>query len=254
MEYTIRKLADLSGVSTRTLRYYDEIGLLKPARISSGGYRIYGEKEVDRLQQILFYRELGVKLEEIGHALRSGEGERLGMLREHLTALQKKKEELDRLIDTVRKSIEAARGERSMSDHEKFEGFKREIIEENEKKYGDEIRGKYGAEAVEESNRRVMSMSEEDLRRTKELEAEIAGTLKEAAAQGDPESESARKLCELHRQWLTSYWPEGNYTKEAHLGLGEMYAADERFKKYYDAMAEGGAEFLRDALRAYCRE
>ncbi|HBP63596.1 MAG TPA: MerR family transcriptional regulator, partial [Desulfosporosinus sp.] len=110
MEYVVRKLAQMAGVSSRTLRYYDEIGLLKPARINTSGYRIYGETEVDRLQQILFYRELGVSLDSIRDIVTSPSFDGAQALREHHEKLLEKREQLDRLISNVERTIEVSEG------------------------------------------------------------------------------------------------------------------------------------------------
>ena len=152
MEYSIQKLAALSGVTTRTLRYYDQIGLLKPLRVSSSGYRIYGPEQVDRLQQILFYRELGVSLEEIDRILSRPDYDRRQALESHRQALLARRQQLDVLIDNLTKTIEQEDGERMMSDKEKFAGFMKQKVEENEAKYGSEIRRKYGDKAIDESN------------------------------------------------------------------------------------------------------
>lgn len=144
MEYSINKLAKLAGVSTRTLRYYDEIKLLSPERISSSGYRVYGQKEVDLLQQVLFYRELGVPLDEIKNIIWSKDYDSITALQGHLSALRAKKEHIELLISNVEKTIVASKGEIAMSDKEKFEGFKQKMLEENEKQYGKEIREKFG--------------------------------------------------------------------------------------------------------------
>ena len=143
MEYTINKLAKLAGISTRTLRYYDELGLLSPARVSSNGYRIYGQKEIDRLQQILFYRELGVSLEEIRNILASKDFDGLTALESHLSALLARREQLDLLVANVRKTIKTMKGEIKMSDQEKFEGFLQKLVDDNEQQYGEEIRQKF---------------------------------------------------------------------------------------------------------------
>ena len=142
MEYTVQKLGKMAGVSTRTLRYYDEIGILKPARINTSGYRIYGQKEVDRLQQILFYRELGVSLESIREIVTAPSFDGAKALREHREKLLEKREQLDSLIANVDKTIALTEGRSKMNDKEKFEGFKQKLIDENEEKYGDEIREK----------------------------------------------------------------------------------------------------------------
>lgn len=254
MEYTVNKLAVISGVSTRTLRYYDEIDLLKPAKIRSNGYRIYGSAEVDRLQQILFYREMGVGLEDIKRLLSETDYDQEEALTGHLKNLIRKKDQLERLIETVNKTIRSMKGEIEMKDHEKFEGFKQKLVDENEKRFGVEVRSKYGDKAVDASNAKVMNMSKEQYDEAQRLSTEINETLAAAVSSGDPAGEIAQKACELHKKWLCMFWEEGKYTKEGHRNLGLMYVADERFKAYYDSIAEGCAEFLSKALDVYCAE
>lgn len=249
MEYTIQKLGNLAGVSTRTLRYYDEIGLLKPARTSSSGYRIYGQREVDLLQQILFYRELGLSLEDIRSIVTEPGFDGTRALREHRNQLLDKRKQLDALIANVEKTMASQEGRITMSDREKFEGFKRQLIDENEQKYGQEIRKKYGEATVEKSNRKLMNMTEEEYEKVTQLANEVNATLAEAFKTGDPAGELAQKAADLHKQWLTFYWSE--YSKEAHAGLAQMYVDDERFTAYYDKDQPGTAEFLRDAVHIY---
>jgi len=249
MEYTIQKLASLAGVSTRTLRYYDEIGILKPARINSSGYRIYGQEEVNRLQQILFYRELGVGLDSIKEIVTAPSFDGAKALREHREKLLEKREQLDLLITNVDKTIALTEGRITMSNKEKFEGFKKKMVEDNEKKYGKEIRDKYGKESVEASNAKVMNMTEEQYQEVTALAEQIHTTLAEAFKTGDPAGELAQEAADLHKKWLTYYWKE--YSKEAHAGLAQMYVDDERFTAYYDKEQPGTAEFLRDAIHIY---
>ncbi|MEH6994124.1 MerR family transcriptional regulator [Neobacillus drentensis] len=249
MEYTIQKLASLAGVSTRTLRYYDEIGILKPARINSSGYRIYGQEEVNTLQQILFYRELGVGLDSIKEIVTAPSFDGAKALREHREKLLEKKEQLDLLIANVDKTIALTEGRITMSNKEKFEGFKKKMVEDNEKKYGTEIREKYGKESVEASNAKVMNMTEEQYQEVTALAEQIHTTLAKAFKTGDPAGELAQKAAELHKQWLTYYWKE--YSKEAHAGLAQMYVDDERFTAYYDKEQPGTAQFLRDAVHIF---
>ena len=251
MEYSINQLARLAKISTRTLRYYDEIKLLSPGRRSSNGYRVYGQKEIDRLQQILFYRELGVSLEEIHQIVHAKNYDGTAALLGHLSALKAKKAQIDQLILNVEKTIAASRGEVSMSDQEKFEGFKQTLIAENEKQYGEEIRKKYGDTIVNESNAKIMGLSAAQYESMQELSLAINATLKAAFEQGDPAGELAQKTCAMHHEWLLYSWR--HYSKEAHLGLAQAYVEDPRFQAYYDAIAPGCAEFLRDALMVYCK-
>lgn len=249
MEYTVNKLAQLSGVSSRTLRYYDQIGLLKPARINSSGYRIYGQKEVDLLQQILFYRELEVRLEEIIEIIHQPTFNQTTALKNHYNNLKKKRARLDKIIATVEMTIASKGRGISMQDKQKFEGFKEKMIEDNEQKYGKEIREKYGDETVDASNAKLRGMSQEDYQAMAVLGEEILSLLEKAYKTGDPASDVAQKLAAKHKEWLLYSWP--NYSKEAHAGLAEMYVADERFTAYYDKNVKGGTEFLRDAILIY---
>lgn len=242
IEYTVHKLDQLAGISTRTLRYYDEIGILKPARINSSGYRIYGQAEVDRLQQILFYKELGVSLDVIKEIVTSPSYDGAKALWEHREQLLEKRKRLDVLIANVEKTIASMEGRIVMTDQEKFEGFKQQMIDDNEAKYGKEIRAKYGDDVVNRSNEKLKNMTKE------EYEEVTRRTLAEAFANGDPASDIAQKTAELHKQWLMYYWSE--YSKEAHAHLAQMYVDDERFKAYYEKRP-GMTEFLRDAIHIY---
>lgn len=251
MEYTVQKLGQLAGISTRTLRYYDEIGLLKPARINSFGYRIYGTTEVDRLQQILFYRELGVNLDSIKEIMTSPTFDGTQALRDHREKLLEKRAQLDALINNVDKSIRQTERKISLTDKEKFEGFKQKLVDDNEKKYGKEIREKYGEDAVNKSNAKVKGMTNEQYEEIQKLEEQLFNNLKSAMDTGDPASELAQKAADLHKQWLCFYWDQ--YSKEAHVGLAEMYVADERFTAYYDKVQSGATVFLRDAIVIYTK-
>ena len=253
MEYTVQQLSDLSGVSPRTLRYYHQIGLLSPAYVGDNGYRYYGRAQVDRLQQILFYRELGLPLEKIGAILEDPAFDRVRALRDHLQALTARRDRLDQLIRTLRNTIREGKGDCVMQDTERFEGLRQQLLEENEARYGQEAREKYGHETVEASLRQMRGLTREQWAQGEEWNQTIADALRAAMARGDPAGEEARALCRLHRDWLTLFWPQGSYTKEAHRGLGELYAADERFRAYYEqAAGPGAADFLCRALAEYC--
>ena len=253
MEYTVKTLAQLSGVTPRTLRWYDKEGLLKPLRITDAGYRIYGPEQVDRLQMILFYREMGVELSAIRSILSDPDFDRTEALQNHLSELEKRRERLDALILTVQKAITETKGGSKMSDFEKFEALKRSMIQNNEAQYGREIREKYGDEAIDRSNEKVLSMTEEDYSDVQSLEHAICSALTEAVRSGvSPAGEAGLKIAELHRKWLSYYWT--TYTPQAHAGLARMYVLDERFTAYYDKEEPGCAAFLRDAILAYTNQ
>lgn len=193
-QYTVNELAVISGVSVRTLHYYDQIGLLHPMRIAENGYRIYGSKEVDQLQQILFYRELKVPLKKIKAIMSTPDYDKEKELETQLEKLLQQKEQIELLINNVRKTIRTLKGETVMSDIEKFEGFKQKLIDDNEKTYGKEIRKKYGDTLIDASNAKLKNMDQQQWQTTQELSELINETLKEAFEQGDPASELAQKL------------------------------------------------------------
>jgi len=132
-----------------------------------------------------------------------------------------------------------------------FKKFKQKLIAENEQKYGAEVRKKYGDKAIDESNAKLKGLTQAQYEEGERIRAEFEETLKAAFETGDPAGESAQKACDLHRQWLCVYYPK--YTEEYHMGLAEMYVADERFRANYDKFAPGCTEFLRDAVNVYCR-
>ncbi len=249
MEYTVLKLGKLAGVSTRTLRYYDEIGILKPARTNSSGYRIYGALEVERLQQIMFYRELGVPLETIKDIVTHPSFDGAAALKEHREQLLARRSQLDKLIANVDKTIALTEGRLTMSDQEKFEGFKQKMIDDNEQKYGKEIREKYGEDVVNKSNAKLQNMTEAQYAEMTKLGEELHVKLAEAYRTGDPAGELAQQAAEMHKRWLMFHWPQ--YSPEAHAGLAQMYVDDERFTAYYDKDQPGTAAFLRDAIHIY---
>lgn len=247
MEYSIRELSALAGVSARTLRYYDEIGLLKPLYVSEAGYRYYGEKEVELLQEILFYRERDFDLKSIQKILYQDNFQILNALEEHLLALENKRTYMDSLIRTVKQTIASMKGEYEMSDTEKFKAFKEKKIKDNEEKYGSELRTKYGDAVIDDSNRKLMDMSQPEWEAFQNLETEIRTRLQDGVTAGlKPESDEAKEIVVLHRSWLERSWKE--YTVAAHKSVAKMYLSDERFKQYYDKDMEGCAKLLADAI------
>lgn len=251
--YTVKDLARITGLTPRTLRYYDAIGLLCPRRDRENDYRLYGPEEVDRLQQILLYRDMGLPLEEIRHLLDVPGFDRETALREHLQRLQERRREMDALIRTVQITLNAIEGGTTMTDKEKFEGMKRQAIAENESAYGKELREKYGDVAVEEHTARMNSMSQQEWEEAQKEEAGYKAALRRAMEAGDPAGEDAREAVRLHAAWLAHYWPEGAVTPQSHISMANMYTQDQRFTAYYDQVAPGSAALLAEAVKAYYR-
>lgn len=250
--YTVGELARLAEVTVRTLHHFEDTGLLQPER-AANGYRLYGHDDVVRLQQILLLRSCGLTLADIRSALEKNAFDYRAALERHLATLRAQQQELDKLVETVEKTIASLEGRCTMTDKERFEGMKAAHISENEKRFGAEARATYGDAAVDAANARVASLTEEAWADKEALEGAIIDALENAMAEGDPEGDAAQKLCAMHARWLQLHWGEGAYSREAHAALAEAYVADPRFTAYYDERAgEGATRFLRDALKAWC--
>lgn len=248
MEYSIKELSQLAGVSTRTLRYYDETGILKPSRVTDAGYRYYGREEVELLQQILFYKERGFELKIIKKIIYDKDFDMLKAMEEHLLSLEDQKASTEALIQTVKKTIRHMKGECEMSDKEKFQSLKEKMLKENEQKYGKEACDKYGVESVNASNKKMMNLTEDTWNRWEELEEEILEKLESTVkTRVNFDSKEAEEIVKLHKEWLSISLPD--YSAEIHRGIAAMYVADERFTSYYDRQETGCAQFLCDAVK-----
>ncbi|MET9320896.1 MerR family transcriptional regulator [Streptomyces sp. NPDC003038] len=246
MSYSVGQVAGFAGVTVRTLHHYDEIGLLSPSGRSHAGHRRYDDADLDRLQRILFYRELGFPLDEVAVLLDDPRSDPQEHLRRQHALLSDKITRLQQMAKAVEHAMEAKKMGINLTPEEKFEVFGEfdpdEHAEEAERRWG-------GTDAYEESARRAAAYTKEDWKR---ILAEADGINRRLAALLDsgasPESEEAMDLAEEHRGWID----QNHYTcsYEMHTCLGEMYVADERFAAYYDAVRPGLAVFLRDAIIA----
>lgn len=252
MEYTIKALASMAGVTTKTLRHYEEVGLISPRRVQSNGYRIYGKEEVHRLQEILFYKTLEMPLEDIKKILQDKAFDRRKALQMHKRKLLEKKVQMEQLLETIDNSLLEMEGRIHMKDQDKFHGLLKENVTKNEERYGQEIREKYGEEVVEKANDKYLGQSKEAYDKGEALGKEILEKLYVAMETKDPTSKEAKEVAKLHKAWISLYWPV--YDKVAHKGLTDLYVTDERFKKYYDEGKEGAAQFLRDSVYAFHEE
>lgn len=244
MAYSIRKTADLAGVTMRTLRYYDEIGLLKPVRIGDNGYRFYDQENLLRLQQILFFRELDVPLDDILLILSQPDFNLVGSLENHRAALKKRASRLERLIDTVDHTIDIIKGKKRMKEQKLFEGF-------DETRYEEEARQRWGhTPQYAESQRKWASYTKAQKQTIKEEGGQFAVkmvTTNPNAKPDDPDVQAA--IGEYH-----AYINKNFYTCDAEFmrNLSEMWVQDERFAINYERIREGGAKFLRNAVHIYC--
>lgn len=245
--YTVAELAELAGVSVRTLHHYDRIGLLAPGSRTAAGYRMYGWDELRKLQQILFFRELDVPLEEIRRIVERPDFDPAAALRTHRRLLVEKAERLARLVATVDRTIAEYAEERTMlTDEELYEGFPKETVE----RWKREAKAKYGA-AYEESDRKARSMSKDEAKAVFAEGGELERRWADLARSGAPhDGEAAMELAAAWRDHMSRFWEPG---AEAFAGLGRMYCENEEFRARYEAMQKGLAEFMRDAMAAFAR-
>lgn len=248
--YTVSKLAQAAGLSVRTLRYYDQIGLLRPER-GANGYRSYGEKEARRLQRIMLLRSCGLPLADIADALETPGFDLEAKLRDHLAELRSQSDKLARAMRITQKAINGLEAFENMNDTERFEQLKKDSVARFEEEYGEESRALYGDNVIDEANERMLSMSKLAWDAKEELEQRVKDALVIAMATDDPTSPESRMCAELHARWIKIHWGENAYTPEAHTQLAESYLKDPRFIAYYDnACGEGATVFLRDAIQA----
>lgn len=247
MEYSVKQIADISNQTPKTIRFYDKINLLKPDKIAENRYRIYTEKQLDILQQILFYRELGFDLNTIGKIIKDKDFDCEQALTTHIQNLKAKINRLEQIVMTAEKTLMNIKGKIVMNDKEKFEGFKRQIIDENQAKYGNELDSLYGKEKMKEYNERFMRMTEEQFNDLAHLEKAIIELLPECTDLPVSDKKCIM-LYTLHKQWISLHW--NFYDCESHKNLAEMYVEDKRFSEYYDKITPNGAKAIRDIIVA----
>ena len=246
MSYSVGQVAGFAGVTVRTLHHYDEIGLLVPSERSHAGHRRYSDVDLDRLQQILFYRELGFPLDEVAALLDDPEADPRAHLRRQHELLTARIEKLQQMAAAVEHAMEARKMGINLTPEERFEVFgdkdPEEHAEEAERRWG-------GTEAYAESQRRAARYTKDDWKRM-QAEVDSWGERYDALmAAGEPATgERAMDMAEEHRQHIGQWFYDCSY--EMQRGLGEMYVSDERFKAFYDSMRPGLAEHLRDAIAA----
>ncbi|WP_067817602.1 MerR family transcriptional regulator [Actinomadura kijaniata] len=244
--YSVGTVARMTGVTVRTLHHYDEIGLLAPSGRTGTGYRRYDDADLERLQQILGYRELGFGLDEIRTILDARGGDTLTLFRHQHALLTERIARLQRMVTTLEHTMEAHLMGITLTPEERFEVFGDDDpsrhAEEAERRWG-------GGDGWAESQRRVSSYTKRDWVRFKDEAAGLTGRMVEAmrsgVAPGDP---AAMDLAEEHRRHISTWFYDCTY--EIHRGLAELYVTDERFTETIDRAAAGLSAWLRDAILA----
>lgn len=242
--YTVHQLAELAGISVRTLHYYDEIGLLKPGSVQKNGYREYGESELLRLQQILFFRELDLPLEDISKIINAPDFMIVDALRDHKKLIKLKQKHLEALLNTIDKTIKRM-NKQNIKDEELYDAFKDNDV----KQYQDEVKQRWGnTEAYKQSMAKVSKMTKKEM---DELKAkQVEQTKKLAAAMDKPVgSKEVQDLIAEHYKGIQFFY---DCPIEMYRNMGKMYIADPRFTKYYDKHRPGLALFVRDAIDYFC--
>jgi len=243
--HTVKQLSKLAGVSVRTLHYYDEIGLLKPSSLGSNGYRHYEKEALLKLQQILFYRELDLSLEEIKSILGHPDFDLLAALRSHKETLQGRIERLNHLLRTVDDTIDHLKGKGNMNAKGMFEGFN----EEEQEKYALEAEKLYDPETVRESNRKWKAYPPAEKERILAEGRAIYVDLIASMPKGEASAEVQAIIGRWH-QHMQYFWSPRD---EQLLGLANGYNEDARFRANFDKMHPKLAGFMRSAVKEYVK-
>ncbi|QHT55360.1 MerR family transcriptional regulator [Cellulomonas sp. H30R-01] len=246
MEASIQEVARLTGTTSRTLRHYDQIGLLEPSRVGENGYRWYDEDSLVRLQRILLLRDLGLGLTEIGRVLDREQDETVA-LRRHLAWLRDEQQRLARQAASVERTLTARQGGEPIMADEMFDGF-------DHTQYQDEVEERWGKDAYAQGDTWWRGLSDQQKREFQQEAAQLGRDWGAAAEAGvDPRSDEAQELARRHVAWLGGIPGTPGYgtapVREYVVGLADMYVADPRFAKNYGG--EQGATFVRDALHEY---
>ena len=239
----ISEVAKLTGITVRTLHYYDEIGLLKPSEITEAGYRLYSREDLEILQQILFFRELDFPLSQIKEIMNNPNYDKEEALKKQKELLIQQRQRIEGLIKLIEKRIE---GDNNMS----FKEFDMNEIEENKKKYAKEVKERWGtSKAYEESEKKTSSYNKEKWGDINQETSEIFKGFAELR-NSDPGSEEVQELVRRSQKYITDNFY--TCTNEILSGLGLMYVEDERFKENLDKNGEGTAKLMAEAIKIYC--
>lgn len=245
-KYTVQQLAKLAGVSVRTLHHYDEIGLLKPADRSEKGYRYYGRDELLLLQQIMFYRELDIPLKDIAELTESSSYDALKSLESHKIQLQQRGKKIEKLLQTIDKTINAMKNENNMiTDEELYEGFSKEEVADMR----NEVAQRWGADELLNSEERVRQMGKDKWKDVKQEAEEIARQFA-SVADLQPSDPIVQQVVLQHYRHISLFY---EVTVERYSGLGKLYVDDARFTVFYDKHRQGLSAFINNAIQIFCK-
>ncbi len=248
--HTVKQLARLSGVSVRTLHYYDQIGLLRPAQVGANGYRYYGREELLRLQQILLHRELGLPLDGIAALLDDSDRGRVDRLREHRQQLVQRTDHYRELIATLDRTIAELEGGPKVDTKQLYTGFSAAKQAEYEaqlvERFGESMR-----ESIKTSRHRVETLSKEEIaghmQELAEIETALAQHCRMQTAAGDP---ALIALLVRHRAWVSTMWGKP-CPMQRYAGLADLYESHPDFRARYETLAPGLADYLPAVMREF---
>lgn len=247
MAYTVNQLAKASSVSIRTLRFYDQIGLLKPAYHGDNGYRYYEEEQLLMLQQILFFRELGFELKKIQEILERSDFDKISALHSHKKVLKKEAERMHSLIETIEKTIKHLKGEKSMKEQEMYFGFSKEKQAEYEKEIIQRF-GKQGKIHIEESRQNVKNWKRSNWDASKDEFSSICNELTTMLKKHCREdSKEVQEIIHRHYEWLKQFWTPN---KESYAGHADFIVQSD-LRKAYEEHHKKLPEFIANAIKVY---
>jgi DNA-binding transcriptional MerR regulator len=246
VSYSVGQVARLAGITVRTLHHYDEIGLLSPQIRTAAGYRHYDDADLERLQQVMFYRELGFALDDITELLRDPDADPTDHLRRQHELLLRRAERVLAMVDAVETAMEANRMGISLTPEERFEVFG----PEDPAQYAEEAEERWGStDAYKQSHQRTKAYTKADWLEVKAEVDAIESAYAQAMAAGLPaDGDEATAAAERHRRHINDRFYDCSY--EFHSGLARMYVADDRFARHYDERAAGLAQYVHDAILA----
>ena len=252
MKFTINKIARLAGITLKTLRHYEKVGILVPKARSDAGYRLYSEEDVERLQQILFFRELDFSLVQIKDIMNNPSFERKKALEMQIQYLEERSMRYTRLSQLARKTLMGLEGELKMRKEEMFEGFDYDKMIDDQKKYESEVKERWGeSDAYRISKRRTDAYTKEDWLKIQEESSDNLEELILCFKEGeDTKGDRMMNVCNTFRSHITKFFYPCSL--EMYSNLGNMYIADERFTMFYDKHAEGLASYYNEAIQYYC--
>lgn len=251
--YTVKQLAELAGVSVRTLHYYDQVGLLVPSVRTEANYRLYGEAELFRLQQILFYKELGLSIQQILDVLNDPEFDVLRSLEEHRLAMQEKQEQLSVLLTTIDKTIAQLKGEQIMlTTKELYTGFTQEQVEQ----IRNEAMEKYGADVVMRSENSLKKLTKEDIialgKEREDINNKLFALMNRPVEDAEVQEQIRRHYVLTRKFWGTD--GEADLQKETYLGLADLYLADERFTMVNGQSNKEFTTFIAQGMKYFSQQ